>query len=350
MKSFEVKTYTRAWIFKKTINPKDITSEISFSEDLDGGQSDLNLQITWDFWDFLCTDIVEIREVDDENKQISRTYTGIIEEISVTEFEKNDVISLNILWVFTALNDIIFKSGANRTFTSSLSPWNMVKAIIDLFNTEYGSLSGWQTQNLTTNLIRYTAGSIDTTWSNVNIEFDNTTCIDAIKKSLENTGFNFFIWSDGVCYVQKDAWQPEVSLTMWRQIIAVERKLHKRDMVNKYYHERALNNEQTYTDPVSISLFWIKEEFETDSEVQDATTQNTKWNQKIQDYAYERNEISITMKPQQSASIYPWMVLSVNNLKIPLLNKKITKITKERTYWTIYVWDFISFGNTIIKK
>ena len=38
MKSYEIKIYSRVGKFKKSINPRDILSEISFSEDLNGGQ------------------------------------------------------------------------------------------------------------------------------------------------------------------------------------------------------------------------------------------------------------------------------------------------------------------------
>jgi hypothetical protein len=38
MKSFELKLYSRDGIFKKQINPKTISSDISFSEELNGGQ------------------------------------------------------------------------------------------------------------------------------------------------------------------------------------------------------------------------------------------------------------------------------------------------------------------------
>lgn len=350
MKQFEVKLYSRDWTFKKVINPKTITSVISFSEEIDWWQSDLNLQVTWDFWDYLCTDIIEVREVDTENKQISRTYSGIIEEIAVVEYKNKDTISLTILWVFTALNDLIYKFWWNRVFTLNMSPWNIVKSVIDSFNTDYWTLSWWDTQNLDWNLIRYTVASIDTSGPTVNIEFDNNTCLDSIKRAIENTWYNFYIWSDWICYVQKESWQQEVSVTMGRQVVSLERKIHKREMVNKLYHERALENEQTYTDPSSIALFWIKEKKEVDAEIQDAATQNIIGAQKIDDYSYERNEISITMKPQKSESIVPWMLLSVNNIKIPLVNKKITKISKDISSWTIYVWDFISFWNSVIKK
>jgi len=350
MKSFEIKVYSRIWTFKKTINPRDITSEISFSEDLEWWQSDLLLSFKWDASSYLATDIVEIREVDEENKDISRTYTWIIEEISDDEYENHSVVNVQLLWVFTALNDKIFKSGANRNFTASATPWNLVKSIIDSFNTDYWTLSWGNTQNLSWNLIRYTASSIDVTWTAANYEFDNESCLDALKKALEDKWFSFFIWSDGICYVQQDSGQTGVSLTMWRQVIKVNRKKHKREMVNKLYHERALSNEQTYSDPASVALFWVIEKKEIDSDIQDATTQNTVWEKKIQEFAYERNEISVIMKPQKSSSIIPWMLLTVNNLKSNFENKKITKISKQKDQWTVYVGDFISFWNSVLKK
>lgn len=350
MKSYEVKLYSRTGLFKKTINPRNISSEISFSEELEWGQWDLTLSVEWNFSDFLSTDIVEIREVDEDNKQISKTYTWIIEEIWVDEFEWKSLVNIQILWVFTALNNLIFKQSSNRVFTVSMTPWNLVKAIIDSFNTDYWTLSGWNTQNLTTNLIRYTASSIDVTWTAANYSFDNDTCLDAINKSLEDKWFSFYIWADGICYVQQDVNQTTLWLTMWRQVIKVERKVHKRELVNTLFHERVWNNEQTYTDPVSTALFWKIEKKQIDSDVQDATTQNTIWAKYISEHAYERNEISIIMKPQKSESIMPWMLVTINNISIPLVNKKITKISKGKENWTLYVWDFISFANSILKK
>lgn len=350
MKSYEVKLYSRVWVYKKTINPRDIVSEIQFSEDLDWWQSDMNIEVIGQFDDFLSTDIIEIREVDEENMIISPTYTWVIEEISVKEYENWDTVNLQLLGLATVLNDNIYKTWGNRVFTSNLTVWNLVKSIIDSFNSDYWTLSWWDTQNVTTNLIRYTASSIDTSWSLVNISYDNDSCFDAIRKAIEDTDFSFWIWVDWVCYVQKDSWQSKVSLTLWRQVVLVDRKIHKRELTNHLYHERTWNNEQTYTDPVSISLFWKKEKKITDSDVLDATTQNTKWNKYIQDYAYERNEIQITMKPQQSNSIVPWNILSLNNVKIPLIDKKITKISKSKDVWIINVWDFISFGETVLKK
>lgn len=45
MKSYEIKTYTRLGVFKKQINPKNIVSDISFSEEQNGGQSNMTLSV-----------------------------------------------------------------------------------------------------------------------------------------------------------------------------------------------------------------------------------------------------------------------------------------------------------------
>lgn len=100
MKTFEVKLYDSSGTFKKQINPTNITSQISFSEELNGGQGNLNMDIVWDMDDFVCSDIVEIREVDTENRAISATYTGVIEEIGVKEYKTTEVLNLSILGIF----------------------------------------------------------------------------------------------------------------------------------------------------------------------------------------------------------------------------------------------------------
>lgn len=349
MKSFEIKLYDRLWDFKKMINPLDVKSEISFSEDLEGWQAELSLSVNWDFGDFVDSDIIEIREVDDVNKTVSMTYTWIIEETEVDEYELTEVITIQLLWVFTALNDVIFRQGWLRTFTVNMTPWNLVKAIIDSFNLSYGNLV-WDTQNLATNLIKYDGSSIDVTWTAVNYAFDNDYCIDAIKKALEDTGFSFYIWADWLCYVQQDANQTKVSLTMWNQVVKVNRKKHKRDMVNTYFLKRTGGVEVTYTDAWAATTFWPKEKAESDEDIQDVTTQDTVWTKFVQDYAYERNEISVLVKPQKSESIRPWMLLTVNNIRNTIVEKKITKIDKSKEQWIIYVGDFISFWKEILKK
>lgn len=350
MKTFEYKLYDGFGNLKMQINPLKIISKISFSEELNWGQWNLNIEIEADENDFVCSDIIEIREVDEDNKTPSPTYTGIIEEMEVTEYRTKQIIKLSLLGIFTVLNDAEYKQGGSRSFTATGTPWTIVKAIIDSFNADYGTLTGGDTQNLTTNIIRYTGSSIDVTGTSINKVFDNVDCLSAIKNALEDTGFDFYIWADGICYVTARANQPEIFLTFDRQIIKINRKLHKRDMVNTYHLERNGGTELTYTDAGAVSIFHIKELSESDTQINDATTQNLNWNQKINDYAYERTEISLEVKVDNNSQIAPWKMVTTQNTLQQIQQQQITKITKTQTSWTVYMGDFTSFWKTITGR
>lgn len=346
MKTYEIKTYSWSGVFKKQINPLNVTTDISFTEELQWGQWNLNLTIVWSLDDFVCSDIVEIREVWDD-KDILASYTGIIEEIDVKEFKDSEIISLSILWVFTVLNDALYKSWWNRTFTKTDTPWNIVKSIIDSFNTDYWVLS-WDTQNLTTNVVRYTWSSIDITWTTISRSFENINCLAAIKKTLENTWFDFFIGSDWVVIVKQTINQPEVFLTHWREIVYAERRLSKKDMVNKFYLARNGWTTVIYQDWTSITDYKIKEEYKSDTDIQNLATQDVIWNQKIAEFKDERNIISLVLKVQKSDFLYPWYLVTTQNSKREIISKQITKIEKSKNQWKLYFWEFVSFWKTIL--
>lgn len=348
MKVYEVKTYSANGTFKKQINPLNINTDISFTEEINGWQGNLNMTITWDLDDYSCSDIVEIREIDDETLIITATYTWIIEEIDVREYNNWESLTFSILGIFTILNDTIYKKVGNPVFTETWTVWNMIKLIIDSFNADYGTLTWWDTQNLTTNAIRYTWSSIDVTGTTINREFDQTNCLDAIKLVIEDTWFDFFIGPDGICYVTAKADQEEVFVTHDRELIYIQRQLTKKDMVNKLYLERNWGTSLTYDDATSISTYWLKEKFISDTSIQDATTQNLVGWKKILEFKDPRNVITMLLRPQVWNFLYPWKLITTQNTKRSLVQKQITKIDKWSKQWKVYFWEFISFWKTIL--
>lgn len=342
MKKFEIKVYDHLGVFKSQINPKTLTSDVSFTEELNGGQGSLNISFVGDLDDYAVADIVEVREVDDENKSITPTYTGIVEEIDDDEYKTTEVITLNLLGAFTVLNDIEYKDGGSRTFTKTGTPGAIVKLIIDSFNADYGAISA-NTQNLTGNIIRYTGSSIDVTGTAVNYSFAKETCLEAIKKVLEGSNMDFFIGADGICYVTQDANQTPKVLTLGREVIQIKRNYHKRDMVNKYYLSRNGGTELPYTSAGAVTAYGLKEKTESDTDIQDATTQNLVGNKKITDFSSPRLKTEILTKPLQSSSIMPGNLLTVQNAKRPISSQKIIRITKGTKGFTVNIGDFVSF-------
>lgn len=341
MKFYELKLYDKSWRYKKTISSKKITSDITFSEELNGWQWELVLEIIDNPNFYSVSDIVEIREVDEENKSVTPTYTGIIEEYTIWEYEYNTTISIQLLWLFTALNDILFKQSWGTKFTLTGTAGNLIQTILNSFNGDYGNLIN-DTQNIRDKLFR---SVIDTSWSNITLEFDGINCLDAIKKVLENTEFKFYIGADWICRIFK-TWN-EKRLTIWRQVFSVNRRIHKADMVN-YFFYKWKNETRIYQDQNSIWKYWKKELLETLASW-DTATLDVKGSKKIQDYSNPRNNITVNMLPQQSQSIIPWDMLYVNNTNFPIEDKQITKITKNKDEWIIEIGDFISLGNAIKK-
>ncbi len=348
IKNYEIKLYSQKWEFKTQINLKNNTNEISFSESLNGWQGSLNLQVVWTENDFICSDIVEIREVSQKNKTINPTYTGIIENIEIQEYKNTSILNIELYWVFTALNDIIYKNWWDKTFIKTDTAGNIVKNIIDSFNSEYWSLEG-ETQNIWFTLMRYTIDSIDITGTTLSIEFENNNCLEAIKKVIENTNYYFFIDETGVCTLKLRENAEHKYLTFDKELISINRKIKKDEMVNKYYLSRVGDVEKMYSNSSSITTFNLKEKVEKKSEIQNETTQDEKWNTFIDDFSLERLEISINMKSQINNFLRPWNLITTQNTKNQLFEKQITKINKNRDNWILFIWDYPSIWKTISK-
>ncbi len=537
LKFYEIKLYSQNWDFKDQINLKNVTDEISFWENINWWQGNLTIKVIWNQDDFMCSDIVEVREVSENNKIVTPTYTGIIEDIGIEEYKDWTVIVLNLYGVFTVLNDIIYKDWSSRTFIKNDTAGNITKNIIDNFNSQYWNLL-WETQNIrrkiidysiksnwvvsggvtisnnsivfnwtnsvlnmwqtikfeatdsfkiwfelksnpgniaNTGVLRYcnynvnwfeifysnsntlfarvvwvglqvnlstipdnnfhyyemefinkpwtkilncyrdwilqnsfsnssfvfippswldlliwyrttyfnweirelsfyrnwilinkwtwknflwtpsapthiidTWWSIDISWTNLHLEFEENNCLEALKKVVEDTDYKFYIDECGMCFLKKkeDFWHKY--LTFDKELISINKKIKKNEMVNKLYLKRNDWHTEIYQNSPSISTFNLKEKFENRSEIHDITTQNTKWNQIISDFAFERLEISINMKAQVNNFLTPGMLVTTQNTQNQLFSQEITKINKNRDNWILYLWDYSNIGKSIL--
>lgn len=368
-KFYEIKLYDFAWNFKKQINTKKLSSDIIYSENVNWVQGNLVLEISWESSDYSVSDIIEVREINldikawlsiwndsdiwnDDNIWIEKTvnvfptYTWIIERISSKEYQFTEKLTLDIFWVWTALNDIIYKNGTTKKFTKNDTLWNIAIDIIDYFNSQYGAIT--ETQNLWTSLLWY--DDIDISWDSVNIEFENETCYEALSKLTKDTDFYFFIDATGKLTFKQTG--ENKILTFEREIINIEKKAKKDDMLNKYYLEIAggSGSEKIYENISSQNTYNLKEKYETRTDIQNVSTQDLIWDTRVADFWTPRIETFVKIKPQVSNTLYPWMTITTQNTRNPITNTKITKIDKRRDEWTLYLWDFTSFGKVILQR
>ena len=349
-KFYEYKIYSRLGQHKHTINPQNVLSEISISEDLNGGQGAMTLEIVGNSEDFELTDILEICEVSDENTEISPTFTGILEEITISEHKNHDQLTLEFLGLQSILTEIFYKNNWSRKFSKNISATTLLKEIINNFNTEYGDFSARKTQNLTNEkIIYFLENSIENNLPNVNLEFDNTNHLEAIEKIAESVGISFFIDATGLFTAKKEENFEHILLTMWREAIAYTQKIKKSDMANVYYFEWDNNISATFHDDISIAKYGIQEQQNSDSSIKNMDSLNIKWAEFLKKKSFPELEITILLKPQKTEKIKPWMRFTLQNVRNVLTNKQITKIDKNRENWTIYIWDFPSFGSILTR-
>lgn len=340
MKNFEIKLYSKDWVLKMPITTW--TGDIVYSEELNGGQSDLSLQVVGSGLNISCTDIVEIQEVSDTQFVPSPTYSGIIEEIIETEYETTSTLTLRILWVHTAFSDILYRNWTNREFTKTGTAGAIITDIINSFNSQYGTLA--ETNNLGVNLIWL--GNIDMTGTSLSISFANESCLSAIGKVMKDSWFNWFVWADWLFHLFENL--PEKTYTLGNEILFINKKVHKKDMINSLYLKSSIMPEQYYNDSTAITTYGLKEKYLNEDGIESLATQNQKWAQRVADYKDPRLEVSIIMKEQDAQSLIPGTMMNIQNSTL-LVNSRIEKITKWRN-WTVYVWDYSSFWKVFQKS
>lgn len=350
MKSYEIKIYSRLGNFKKSINPRDILSEISFSEDLNGGQWSLNLELIWDLENFEVSDIIEIREVSDNSTHIIPTFTGIIEEIQIEEFENYDKISLEILGLHTLLGDFLYRENSQRKLQKTGDIGQICRDVINHFNAEYGNFSASETQNLWKKIFHYSDESIQNFWKNILIEIDNMTHLEILTKITEMSDAVFFIDATGLVTAKPKNNFSEKILTLGRDVVSYTQKIKKRDMCNSYVIEVDTIGSRTYNNDDSIQKYGKKEKADSSSDIKTEAGMNDKWNTFIMENSLPKSEISLILKPQNSDFLFPWDRITLQNIRNPLKEQQITKIDKNRDNWTIYIGDYVSFGQILLNK
>lgn len=357
MLKYEVKVYDRLWNFKKQINPKNIVGDITYTDEIDGWQSNLTLSIIWNWEDYKYSDIIEIREVSDEYRTIKGVYTWVINSLSIVEFENEDQISIELLGIFTIMNNMEFSYWGQKTVTINWTAWQIMKYIIDSHQASYTSISS-DTQILDSHPIRYTASSIDTSWTSLSLKFDSNSCLEALKKCAENSWMHWYIGCDWVVYFWTTAW--EKRLTFQREIIAISKTLSGNDIKNRitfvtwYTYIDSFGNPQewkastVYDDPVSINIFGIHEGTIEDTSIRSVSAWWVKANAIISENNAEKDETVITIK--RPIIISPNMHITTQNTKIPIENKRVERIEWRKDTVSIYLGSYLSFWREILWK
>lgn len=357
-KEYVVKLYDWSMNFLKVLPASIITNDISFSESIDSWQWQLvlniNLPIDTDYfdnvryckvymfkdlpqqavnylilenYDFLLTEnwwnfIVEEQPVIDFWQLL---YSWRLSKVNRTFSNNKENIQITFLGLYTLLNDIYFEQDWSLEFQIEDDPANIIKTVIDYFNTKYP----W--------ILSYTEESIDTYWNNIYLEFNNTTCAETLKSLMEWLNWYLFVWADWVIQFHEIPQIITHNFTYEKDVTALTIPEDYEQVANAvmatYKEEWWLNYLTTSiaTDNASITKFWRKEVIVNADNAYWETAWETYRDSYLNEYKDWKKNITLTVSTLYPIeSIHPGDTIRIRNIDLSISNLKISKV--EYTY------------------
>jgi len=337
-KIYQIKVYSLDWTYQKTISPSIIMSDISFSKNINGWTTDINIELDLKFGnsDFSNGQVVKISVFDDNNKSWKLIYTGVINGVVRNANTNSETITLVCLWISSLLSQIIYDN-AWRVFTKIDDPANIIKNIIDYINTIY---TWW----------RFTYGwwKIDTYGSTIEIDFNYTDCFSAIKKVKDVTDFYFYIDQSWEIYFKAKPTTATHSLTNKKNVENIDMKEDIESLVNRVFVERKGGTIKTYQDTASQTTYWIKEKKISKTELWSVTSQDTFWDNYIAENKDPKKKTKVIVNNLYDIdSIEPWSTIKIKNIEHTIDNIQVLNVQYTPDKVTLSLDEYISFWQQV---
>ena len=343
---FQVKVYNSInTTLKKTISPKDVLSDISFSMNLNGGLWQQTIELAYSITDTSISlwDIIKITMFNDNNKDWVQIYMWYVSKINRKQTTTRQTIVLTCLWIASLLTE-------EETTTSFawLSAGDYVKQIIDAYNASY-----WV-------VFSYTSSSIDAGWT-MNSWYVKWTYLKCLNDIVTMQWYNLFIDWQWVVYFKAQPTTSTHFLTNKKDLESIEIKEDLESVINsinvagKYkatlwwsvYYDNYVY--WTHEDATSVATYWRRfkqEEILTSSQ----TVVDDYAQQFVNDNKDPIKETTLVINRKYNIeSIHPWHTIKIRNFEYALDNVKIIKISYTPDKAVLHLDKYISFGEQVIK-
>lgn len=320
MNRYDIKIYSKTWVYQKTINPNVVMNDINFSENVNWWQWQMNLNLALDFWDttFHWWELIKVILYNERYKQGKQIYFWYVTQISRKYDVNKWYITITCLWIASLLNAVLFSWSYAWTLASVLN------AIITEFNNNYA----W-------NLI--TIWQIDAYSENISVEFDNNiTCAKAINTVNDIANYYWFIDSEWRFFCREKNTQTNHIVANQQVVESMDLNYNIEQITNKIYVERKDGTIKLYEDVTSQNIYGIKERYDKQQNIVDEATQDEYGNNYLDQYSNPKNASTIVINAEYDIeSIIPWDTITVVNSEYSIKNLLIEKIKYTPTKITL---------------
>lgn len=210
-------------------------------------------------------------------------YTGQVIEINHNIAPDQEYHDVDVIGIQTLLNQTLYEHWSSYTFTRKADPAVILKEVIDLV---------WY--------LDYTIDSIETYGSDVSLDFEYTTCMDAVKEIISVTGWIVKYDADGTVYFTEKIVSPTINhkLDFTGEVIAVYDDTKSFEIVNKLELHRDWwggTHYDTYKDLTSQWVYWIREKYIHRWEIANQDTADDFGNAYIERYANPLQQLKVVV-------------------------------------------------------
>jgi len=289
--TFQVKVYDNlGTTLKKTLKTSDLLSVPMVKGVINGGMGQLKLDTNTPFdeadtvgWIDL-TNIVRVYAITEKYPLGKLIYTGYISKVTPFVSGSRNGVTLTILGLVSLLGSGYFKDGTAFLVNENDDPATILANILTSFQGIYGTL--------------ITAGSIATIGSNSEIEFDKQTWINAIKSTFATVGTGYF-WTvdrEGKLNLKSDPVSATHTFTLGKDIEDLKLEQDSEKIINSVtvqYGSSGLTT--THSDATSIANYGKKEQYISQTSIQDYDTAHRYAEQIINDNKDPKIKATLTI-------------------------------------------------------
>lgn len=328
---YQIKCYDLAKVYKRTINPNVIKSRISFTKQINwwAWQLILQLDLSLDNSDYIQGDIIEVYNFASWSSNL--VYVWYINEIikKSTNYAETE---LRINWLASLLTKVIYNVAWNFTTTLSADPYVSAQAVVTYFNTKYN----------------YLTASWSNTWVTINYTLDYTDSFKVIDDLNKLSQTYYWYLNNYTLNFKPKPWTATHTFTLQKDLVELTLEEDTSELVNKLYltYNWWTN---TYSDATSITTYWLRESYITDTSIANNASANEYWNKYITDNKNPKQKIKLTINNLADINnINPWDTCKIrNSKKVFNDNLLISKIQYNQYSITLDLESFDNFINLI---
>ena len=287
MKRYIAKLYTSDGSTFENVEA-ELLNYPTFSKSRNGGLGACTIRLNYGFGTLASklSKIVKIYVINENNKTGKLIYTGVVSRQSEVLQTGLQYTEIELLGIQTLLQNAYYKNGGVYSVTHTTVDVSVIlEAIVDHY------------QSITSDsLLSYTGASIDSVGTNVTYTFDQRKWLEAVNDAydLAGSGWYWYINEAGVLHFHQNPTTATHNFTVGRDVEKIEVKRSIEEIIN-YNHLNYNGGTDSDSDATSITNYRLKEKYDDDQSITDATTAGEFTDKKVNDNKDPKTQTQLTI-------------------------------------------------------